>query len=111
MAKDLAIVLNSGGLHSAVATALAAQKHRLVMVHVTREKLDEDSIENASRARVAFDQQTSHFKPYREHVISLPQMRGLKPSGVRAGGGGESSQPLQQEQSKASPKYVSLISQ
>ena len=38
MAKDLAIVLNSGGLNSVVATALAAQKHRLVMVHITRAK-------------------------------------------------------------------------
>jgi 7-cyano-7-deazaguanine synthase in queuosine biosynthesis len=108
MAKDLAIVLNSGGLHSAVASALAAQKHRLVMVHVTREK-DSEDIENASRTRVAFDQQASHFKPYREHVISLPQMRGMKPTGSASRASGESA-PTHQELSTASPRYVSLIS-
>jgi 7-cyano-7-deazaguanine synthase len=108
MAKDLAIVLNSGGLNSAVATALAAQKHRLVMVHVTREKVDDDG-EHASRSRVAFDQQTSFFKPYREHVVALPQIRGMKPSGSSARASGESA-PAQQELSTASPRYVSLIS-
>ena len=34
MAKDLAIVLNNGGINSAVASALAAQKYRLVFVHL-----------------------------------------------------------------------------
>ena len=33
MAKDLAIVLNSGSVNSAVATALAAQKYRVVLLH------------------------------------------------------------------------------
>ena len=33
MAKDLAIVLNSGSINSAVATGLAAQKHRVILLH------------------------------------------------------------------------------
>jgi 7-cyano-7-deazaguanine synthase in queuosine biosynthesis len=107
MAKDLAIVLNSGGLHSAVATALAAQKYRLVMVHSTRGKDDEDG-ETGSRTRVAFDQQTAHFKPYREHVISLPLARGLKLSGALARSGGESPPP-RKEQSTVATRFVSLI--
>ena len=33
MAKDLAIILNSGSINSAVVTALAAQKHRAILLH------------------------------------------------------------------------------
>jgi 7-cyano-7-deazaguanine synthase in queuosine biosynthesis len=107
MAKDLAIVLNSGGLHSIVATALAAQKYRLVMVHLTRER-DEDETESTSRTRVAFDQQTAHFKPYREHVVTAPVTRGLKPSGSAARAADESPPPRVLE-SAAATRYVSLI--
>jgi 7-cyano-7-deazaguanine synthase in queuosine biosynthesis len=66
MAKDLAIVLNNGSINSAVATALAAQKYRLVMLHV------ESAAETGGRARAAYDQQVAHFKPYREHLLSMP---------------------------------------
>ena len=107
MAKDLAIVLNSGGLHSAVATALASQKHRLVMVHITRDR-EEDDGESASRTRYAFEQQTAHFKPYREHVVPLPPMRRLKSSGGASRESGESARP-QREPSVASTRYISLI--
>jgi len=65
MAKDLAIILNNGTVNSAVVTALAAQKYRPVMVHI------EQAPATASRARAAYDQQVAHFKPYREHSISL----------------------------------------
>jgi len=33
MAKDLAIVLNSGGVNSAVATAITSQKYRMILLH------------------------------------------------------------------------------
>jgi 7-cyano-7-deazaguanine synthase in queuosine biosynthesis len=65
MAKDLAIVLNNGGINSAVATALAAQKYRPILLFV-------DSGAVASRARAAYDLQVGHFKPYREHTLSMP---------------------------------------
>jgi 7-cyano-7-deazaguanine synthase in queuosine biosynthesis len=66
MAKDLAIVLNNGSINSAVASTLAAQKFRLVMLYVER------TPQPGSRARAAYDQQVAHFKPYREHTLQMP---------------------------------------
>ena len=71
MAKDLAIILNSGSLNSAVITALAAQKYRPIMIYA------ETSAEPASRAHAAYDQQVAHFKPYREHTLSMPFLSSL----------------------------------
>jgi hypothetical protein len=78
MAKDLAIVLNSGSVNSAVATALAAQKYRVVLLH------GESTPRAGSRARGAYDLQVAHFKPYREHVIAMP----VGASSGPGGGGG-----------------------
>src|SRR5580698_5852154 len=66
MAKDLAIILNNGSVNSAVATALAAQKFRPVLLHVEAQPMP------GSRARAAYDQQVAHFKPYREHSLNMP---------------------------------------
>lgn len=66
MAKDLAIVLNNGSINSAVATALAAQKYRPVLLYA------EAVPSSASRVKQAYDMQVGHFKPYREHTVSLP---------------------------------------
>ena len=74
MAKDLAIVLNSGGLNSAVVTAMAAQKHRPVMIHADGPGL------SSPRQRMAYDQQTAHFKPYREHALPLPYLATFSPT-------------------------------
>lgn len=65
MARDLAIVLNSGSINSAVVTALAAQKYRPVMVYV-------DIAAGPARSKLAFDQQVAHFKAFRDHVVALP---------------------------------------
>ena len=65
MAKDLAIVLNNGSLNSAVVTALAAQRYRLVLLHL------EQADDAAPRARAAYEQQVAHFKPYREHTLAM----------------------------------------
>jgi 7-cyano-7-deazaguanine synthase in queuosine biosynthesis len=78
MAKDLAIVLNNGSLNSAVATALAAQKYRPVMVFV------ETTAKAGSRARAAYEQQVAHFKPYREHTLSMPFLSMLQVPGTAA---------------------------
>lgn len=78
MAKDLAIVLNNGGLNSAVVTAMAAQRFRPVMVFVDAAQRP------GSRARAAYDMQVAHFKPYREHTLSMPYLAGLQ-SNVAAG--------------------------
>jgi 7-cyano-7-deazaguanine synthase in queuosine biosynthesis len=72
MPKDLAIVLNSGSLNSAVATALAAQKYRPIMV------LAELSAGPPTRRRAAFEQQVVSFKPYREHVVGLHFLSALQ---------------------------------
>ena len=72
MAKEIAIVLNDGGINSAVATALAAQRFRPVMLHVISGARNDEGQEQASRGRVAFDQQAAFFKPYRDHILQMP---------------------------------------
>jgi len=66
MAKDLAIILNSGSLNSAVATALAAQRYRLAMIHI------ETAEAQPPARRAAYDQQVAQYKPYREHTVPMP---------------------------------------
>ena len=73
MAKDLAIVLNSGSINSAVATALAAQKFRPILLHA------EIAPQPGSRIRAAYDQQVAHFKPYREHTLPMPFLAPVQP--------------------------------
>ena len=68
MAKDLAVILNNGSVNSAVATALAAQRHRVVMLFAHTSADDADP---AAGPRAAFDRQVAHFKPYRDHVLDL----------------------------------------
>ena len=65
MAKDLAIILNNGGLNAAVVTSLAAQKYRPILLFV------ETGAAAATRGRAAYDQQVAHFKPYREHTLNM----------------------------------------
>ena len=71
MAKDLALVLNNGSVNSAVVTALAAQKHRPILLYA------EAMPQPGSRARMAYDQQVAHFKPYREHTLQMPFLTAL----------------------------------
>jgi 7-cyano-7-deazaguanine synthase len=73
MAKDLAIVLNSGSVNSAVATGLAGQKHRVILLHA------EIAPQPGSRIRAAYDQQVAHFKPYREHTLPMPFLAHVQP--------------------------------
>lgn len=82
MAKDLAIILNNGSVNSAVATALAAQKFRAVMLHVEATPAAGAASQQAPRARAAYDLQVAHFKPYREHTLAMPflSMLGSPPS-------------------------------
>jgi 7-cyano-7-deazaguanine synthase in queuosine biosynthesis len=88
MAKDVAIVLNNGSLNSAVATALAAQRYRPVLLHALTSghaaEEGEDRASGASRRKSAFEQQVAHFKPFREHVIAMPFLARLKPGGAKA---------------------------
>jgi len=49
--------LNSGSINSAVATALAAQKYRPILLYA------EPAQSPSSRQRAAYDQQVTHFKP------------------------------------------------
>jgi 7-cyano-7-deazaguanine synthase len=68
MAKDLAIILNSGSVYSAVVSAIAMQRYRPIFVHV------ETSPQSGSRLLEAYEQQVGHFKPYREHTMVLPNI-------------------------------------
>jgi 7-cyano-7-deazaguanine synthase len=78
MAKDLAIILNNGTINSAVATALAAQKYRPVLLHA------EIVQRPGSRIRAAYDQQVGHFKPYREHTLPMPFLAAVQVQGAGA---------------------------
>lgn len=69
MAKDLAIVLNNGSLNSAVATAVAAQKYRPIMVYG-----DPHPVDPPQRRKSAYDLQVAHFKPFREHTVPVQFM-------------------------------------
>jgi 7-cyano-7-deazaguanine synthase in queuosine biosynthesis len=71
MPKDLALILNNGSINSAVTTALAVQKHRPIMLYA------EAMPQPGSRARMAYDQQVAHFKPYREHTLQMPFLTAL----------------------------------
>jgi 7-cyano-7-deazaguanine synthase len=71
MAKDLALILNNGSINSAVATALAAQKFRPILLYA------EASPQPGSRMRMAYDQQVQHYKPYREHTLAMPFLTAL----------------------------------
>ena len=73
MAKDLAIILNNGGINSAVATALAAQKYRPILLFA------ETGGATAGRSRAAYDQQVAHFKPFREHTLAMPFVGTVEP--------------------------------
>lgn len=108
MAKDLAIVLNNGSVNSAVATALAAQRFRPVMLHATRGAAAQPH-ETPSRAKVAFEQQVSYFKPYREHLLEMPflQLLGAAGSAKAAGPPAESrpQAPLAQQMIELLPLF------
>jgi hypothetical protein len=73
VAKDLAIVLNNGSVNSAVVTAMAAQRYRLILQFV------DTAGEPGGRMRAAFDTQVAHFKPYREYSIPLSLVAGTQP--------------------------------
>src|SRR3954452_17550482 len=66
MARDIAIVLSSGGMNSCIVTALAAQRFRPIMLH------GEIPGPAGARLRAAYEQQVGHFKPYRDHTVPLP---------------------------------------
>ena len=78
MAKDLAIILNNGSVNSAVATALAAQKFRAVMLHVESMPAGAEAPQQAPRGKAAYDLQVGHFKPFREHTLAMPFLSALE---------------------------------
>ena len=86
MAKDLAVILNNGGVNSAVATALAVQKYRPILIHADAGQGE------GTRARAAYEQQVGHFKPYREHTLSMPFLAAAEHA--RSTGGGGAASPL-----------------
>lgn len=98
MAKDLAIVLNDGGVNSAVITALAAQKYRTVMLFV------EEGEQPGLRARAAYDTQVAHFKPYREHTLPMPFLSLIQPVRESAPAASDPRHPA-----PISPQMVNLL--
>jgi 7-cyano-7-deazaguanine synthase len=105
MAKDLAIVLNNGSLNSAVATAMAAQKYRTILVFAEVEQGP------GSRARAAYDQQVAHFKPYREHTIAMPYLAAIAAPKESAAGGSDPRQraPLRPQMLELLPLVAAAV--
>lgn len=80
MPKDLAVVLCDGGLNSAVAAMLAAQRYRLVMLSADLG----GSV--GSRRRAAYDMLVGHLKPHREHTLPMPFLQWVRKSAPAGGG-------------------------
>ena len=99
MAKDLALVLNNGSVNSAVVTALAAQKHRPILLYA------EAMPQPGSRARMAYDQQVAHFKPYREHTLQMPFLTALAVDERR----GVTAVDPRQQNAPRSPQMLELL--
>ncbi len=93
MAKDLAIILNNGSVNSAVATAMAVQKFRPILIYI------DTSAHAGSRARAAYDLQVAHFKPYREHSVAMPHLAGI------------GTDPSAASAMAADPRHASLLGQ
>jgi 7-cyano-7-deazaguanine synthase in queuosine biosynthesis len=99
MAKDLALVLNNGSVNSAVATAVAVQKFRPILLYA-------ESVTNpGSRSRMAYDQQVAHFKPYREHTLQMPFLTALAVDERR----GVTSADPRQQRAPLAPQMLELL--
>ena len=109
MAKDLAIVLNNGGVNSAVAAALAAQKYRPILVYA-----DADAGGRAA-AKAAYDQQVAHFKPFREHTLAMaffaPRDRAAVSPTAGAGAAAHAGAPAAEPRARCplGPQMVALL--
>ncbi|HKQ46985.1 MAG TPA: 7-cyano-7-deazaguanine synthase [Phycisphaerae bacterium] len=66
MPKEKAIVLNSGGLHSAVLTSMVADEHELAMLHVRVGHRAED------QETGLFEKQADHFEAAERLVVEMP---------------------------------------
>ncbi len=98
MAKDMAIVLNNGSINSAVTTALAMQKYRAVLLFA------EVGEQPAGPARGAFDLQVAHFKPHREHTLSMPFLSLIQPASVGTSTTSDPRRPM-----PISPQLIGLL--
>ncbi len=67
--RDLAVVLASGGLDSCVATAWAAQRYRLAMLHADYGHRTE------AKERACFERQVEHFRPEAHLAADLPHLK------------------------------------
>jgi 7-cyano-7-deazaguanine synthase len=84
MAKDLALVLCDGGINSSVAAALAAQRHRLIVLSVDTGSQSAAATEPGSRRRAAYEMLVAHLKPHREHTLAMPFLNWVKRAGSSA---------------------------
>ncbi|MFO8013731.1 MAG: 7-cyano-7-deazaguanine synthase QueC [Phycisphaerae bacterium] len=67
--RALAVVLASGGLDSCVATAWAAQRYRLAMLHAAYGQRTE------AKERECFEKQVEHFRPETSLAVDLPHLK------------------------------------
>jgi 7-cyano-7-deazaguanine synthase len=67
--RALAVVLASGGLDSCVATAWAAQRYRLAMLHADYGQRTE------AKERACFAKQVDHFRPEASLAVEVPHLK------------------------------------
>ena len=75
VAQIQTLVMNSGGLRSMVATAMAIQDvgvEAVGLLHIS------DGRSNATRRKVAFEKQAEHYKIGQRHVLPMPHLFGLE---------------------------------
>ena len=96
MAKDLAVILNNGGLNSAVASALAVQKYRPILLYA------ETAPGGMPAVKGAYDRQVAHFKPFREHTLAMPFF-------APAAGNASAAPPDPRVQTPLGPQVVRLL--
>ena len=78
MARELAVVLVNASLKSTVAYALAAQRHRVVLLNVETSANATALAANQQR----FDALVAHAKPYRSYRIALPTVAATRGDGA-----------------------------
>ena len=78
MARELAVVLVNASLNSTVACALAAQRHRTVLLDIETSTNAAAVAANQSR----FDALVAHVKPYRSHRAALPAIAAARGDGA-----------------------------
>lgn len=96
MAKETAVILNSGSIASALVSSIAQQKHRLILLHV-------DTQSTPGKPTHFYELQQQHFKPFRHHRVNIPFLSSIEGSEARSANADPRSS------ANSTPKLVELM--